>query len=96
MNGLHDNMEVMDKLGAVGAKDKEGAATATRTLAGIYQRAGGLMEELGRYDEAMRYYRQMDELAESLAADNPGLLDARRRPGQQQDHARPIRDEPAW
>ena len=36
------------------------------------------MEDLGRYDEATRYYRQMDELAESLAADNPGLLDARK------------------
>jgi eukaryotic-like serine/threonine-protein kinase len=79
VKGVHDNMEVMDQLGAVvRAKDKEGAALATRTLAGIYQRAGGLMADLGRYDEATRYYRQMDELAESLAADNPGSLDARR------------------
>ena len=37
LNGLRDNMEVMDKLADIGAKDKEGAATATRTLAGIYQ-----------------------------------------------------------
>ena len=79
VNAVHENMEVIEKLGAVArAKDKEGAATATRTLAGIYQRAGGLMEGLGRYDEATRYYRQMDELAESLAADNPGTLDAKR------------------
>ena len=77
-NGLRDNMEVMDKLAAVvGAKDKEGAATATKTLAGLYQRAGGMMDELGRFEEAARYFRQMDELAESLAADNPDLLDAR-------------------
>ena len=41
VNGLHENMEVIDKLGAVArTHDKEGAATATRTLAGIYQRAG--------------------------------------------------------
>jgi eukaryotic-like serine/threonine-protein kinase len=78
VKGLRDNMEVIDKLGAVGAQDKEAASTATRTLAGTYQRAGGLMEDLGRYDEAIRYYRQMDELAESLAAANPGLLDARK------------------
>src|SRR5262249_4099905 len=49
-----------------------------RTLAGIYQRAGGLMEDLGRYAEAVRYYRQMDALAEALATDNPGVLDAKR------------------
>ena len=78
VKGLHDNMEVIDKLGAVGAQDKEAAATATRTLAGIYQRGGGLMEDLGRNDEAIRYYRRMDEYAESLAANNPGSLDARR------------------
>jgi len=71
-------VEVVKQLGTVGAEDKEAAATATRTLAGIYQKAGGLMEGLGRYNEAIRYYRQMDELAESLAADNPGQLDAKR------------------
>ena len=70
-------MKVMDMLAVVGADDKEGAATATRTLAGIYQRAGGLAEGLGRYDEAMQYYRKMDELAESFAADNAGLPEAR-------------------
>ena len=79
LNGIRDNMEVMDKLGAVvGAKDKESAALATRTLAGIYQRAGVMMDELGRYQEAAKHYRQMDALAESLAAENPGMLEARR------------------
>jgi tetratricopeptide (TPR) repeat protein len=79
MKGLLANMEVMDKLAAdVGVLGEEEAATAKRTLAGIYQRAGGLMENLGRYDEAIRYYRQMDELAESFAADNPGQIDAKK------------------
>ncbi len=78
IDGIRDSMEVMARLAVVGANDKEGAATATRTLAGIYQRAGVITEELGRFDEATRYYRQMDEQAESLAADNPGLLEARR------------------
>jgi len=78
LNGLHANMKVVELLGAVGAPDKEAAATATRTLAGIYQRAGGLMEDFGRYDEALRYYRQMDELAEALAASNPGQIDLRK------------------
>ena len=89
MKGLHANMEVMDKLAPVGAKGKEETAIARRTLAGIYQRAGRLMEDLGRYDEAIRYYRQMDELAESLAADNPGSARRQEGPGQQQEHARP-------
>ncbi len=78
LNGLRANMKVVELLGAVGAPDKAAAATATRTLAGIYQRAGGLMEDFGRYDEALRYYRQMDELAESLAASNPGQIDLRK------------------
>ncbi len=76
INGLRENMEVMDKLADIGAKDKEGAATATRTLAGIYQRAGVMMDEVGRYEEAARYYRKMDELAELLAANNPELREA--------------------
>ncbi len=71
-------VEVIEQLGAVGAEDKEGAATATRTLARIHQQAGRLMEGLGRNDEAIRYYRQMDELAESLAAGNPGQIDAKK------------------
>ena len=71
-------MEVVDLLGAVGAEDKEAAATGTRTLAGIYQRAGGLMEDFGRYADAIRFYRQMDQLAESLAAGNPGQIDAKK------------------
>ncbi len=72
---LHATVEVMDQLGAVGAHDKEAAATATRTLAGIYQQAGGLMDVFGHYDDAMRYFQQLDKLAESLAADNPGQFD---------------------
>jgi tetratricopeptide (TPR) repeat protein len=36
------------------------------------------MENFGRYDEAIRYYRQMDELAESFAADHPGQIDAKK------------------
>jgi tetratricopeptide (TPR) repeat protein len=75
---LHATIEVMEKLGAVGAHDKEAAATATRTLAGIYQTAGGLMDVFGHYDDAIRYFRQMDELAESLVAGNPGEIEARR------------------
>jgi eukaryotic-like serine/threonine-protein kinase len=79
LKGIRENMEVMDKLAAVvHAKDKESAAVATRTLAGIYQRAGVMTEELSHFDEATRYYRQMDEQAELLAADNPGLLEARK------------------
>jgi tetratricopeptide (TPR) repeat protein len=79
MKGLQANMEVMDQLAAdVGVLGEEEAATVERTLVGIYQRAGGLMEDLGRYDEAIRYYRQMDELAESFAADNPGRIDAKK------------------
>ncbi len=75
---LHAYMEGMDQLYAVGAQDNEAAATATRTLTGIYQQAGGLMDDFGRYDEAIRYLRQMDDLAESLVAKNPGQIDARR------------------
>ncbi len=71
-------VEVIEQLGAVGAEDKEGAATATRTLARINQQAGRLMENYGRYNEAIRFYRQMDELAESLAAANPEQIDARK------------------
>ena len=72
---LHATIEVMDQLGAVGAHDKEAADTATRTLAGIYQQAGGLMDAFGHYDDAIRYFQQMDKLAESLAAGNPGRID---------------------
>ena len=75
---VHATVEVMDKLGAVGADDKEAAATATRTLTGIYQQAGGLMDDFERYDDAKRYFRQMDDLAESLVAKNPGQTEARR------------------
>ncbi len=75
---LHATVELMEKLAAVGAHDKEAAATATRTLAGIYQQAGNLMDVFGHYDDAMRYFQQMDKLAESLAAGNPGQLDFRR------------------
>ena len=53
---LHATIEVMDQLGAVGADDKEAAATATRTLAGIYQQAGGLMDDFERYDDAIRIF----------------------------------------
>jgi len=70
-------VEVVKQLGAVGAEDKETAA-ATRTLARIYLQAGGLMENLGRYNEAILCYRQMDELAELLAAANPGQIDAKK------------------
>ena len=77
IDGLRDNMKVMDMLAVVGADDKEGSATATQHPGRDLPARGGLAEGLGRYDEAMQYYRKMDGLAESLAADNPELPEAR-------------------
>ncbi len=36
------------------------------------------MDDFERYDDAIRYFRQMDDLAESLAARSPGEIEARR------------------
>ena len=77
VNGLHANMEVIDKLGAVVRPRQGGGGHSHQDPRRDLPATGGLMEVLGRYDEATRYYRQMDELAESLAAANPGSHDAR-------------------
>ena len=57
------------------ARDKEGFAVATRTLAGINQRAGLIAMEYGKYDETTRYFRRMEELSEQLAAAEPDALE---------------------
>ena len=73
LSGLEATMASLEQLGTV-ARDKEGFALATRTLAGINQRAGLIAMEYGKYDETARYYRRMEELAEQLrAADPEGL-----------------------
>ena len=64
----------MEQLGTV-APDKEGSALGLRALAGINQRAGLIALEYGRYDETARYFRRMEELAEQLAAADPGALE---------------------
>ena len=48
------------------ARDKEGFSVATRTLAGINQRAGLIAMEYGKYDETTRYFRRMEELSERI------------------------------
>ena len=57
------------------ARDKEGFALATRTLAGINQCEGQIAMEYGRYDETARYFRRMEELSEELAAADPDELE---------------------
>jgi tetratricopeptide (TPR) repeat protein len=74
MKGLEATMASMEKLGTV-ARDKEGFSVATRTLAGINQRAGLIAMEYGKYDETARYFRRMEELSEQLAAAEPDALE---------------------
>ena len=57
------------------ARDQEGFALGTRTLAGINQRAGLIAMEYGKYDETARYFRRMEALAEQLAAADPDGLE---------------------
>jgi tetratricopeptide (TPR) repeat protein/tRNA A-37 threonylcarbamoyl transferase component Bud32 len=74
LTGLEATIASLEKLGTV-ARDKEGFALATRTLAGINQRAGQIAMEYGRYDETARYFRRMEELSEELAAADPAALE---------------------
>ncbi len=74
LTGLEATMASLEQLGTV-ARDKEGFALGTRTLAGINQRAGQIAMEYGKYDETARYFRRMDELAEQLAAADPDALE---------------------
>ena len=74
LRGLEATIASLEQLGTV-ARDKEGFALATRTLAGINQRAGQIAMEYGKYEETARYYRRMEELAEQLAAADPGGLE---------------------
>jgi serine/threonine-protein kinase len=74
MTGLEATIASLEQLGTV-ARDKEGFALATRTLAGINQRAGQIAMDYGKYDETARYFRRMEELAEQLAADDPDGLE---------------------
>ncbi len=74
LTGLEATIASLEQLGTV-ARDKEGFALATRTLAGINQRAGQIAMEYGKYDETDRYFRRMDELARELAASDPDALE---------------------
>ena len=74
LTGLEATIASLEQLGTV-ARDKEGFALATRTLAGINQRAGLIAMEYGKYDETARYFRRMEELAEQLAAADPDALE---------------------
>ena len=74
LTGLEATIASLEQLGTV-ARDKEGFALGTRTLAGINQRAGQIAMEYGKYDETARYFRRMDELAEQLAASDPDALE---------------------
>jgi tetratricopeptide (TPR) repeat protein/tRNA A-37 threonylcarbamoyl transferase component Bud32 len=74
LTGLEATIASLEQLGTV-ARDKEGFALATRTLAGINQRAGQIAIEYGKYDKAARYFRRMDELAEELSIADPEALE---------------------
>jgi serine/threonine-protein kinase len=74
MSGLEATIGSLEQLGTV-ARDKEGFALATRTLAGVNQRAGLISMEYGKYDETIRYFRRMEELSEQLAAAEPDALE---------------------
>ena len=74
LTGLEATIESLEQLGKV-ARDKEGFALATRTLAGINQRAGLIAMEYGKYDETARYFRRMEQLAEELVAADPDGLE---------------------
>jgi serine/threonine-protein kinase len=70
-DSLAQTMNAMEQLGAV-VKDPQGEFVAARTLAGINQQAGRIMDELGRYKEAGEYFHRMDDLIEATAAAHPG------------------------
>jgi serine/threonine-protein kinase len=74
LKGLEATIASMEQLGTV-ARDKEGFALGTRTLAGINQRAGLIAMEYGKYSETARYFRRMVELADELADADPGALE---------------------
>ncbi len=74
LTGLEATIASLEQLGTV-ARDKEGFTVATRTLAGINQRAGLIAMEYGKYDETTRYFRRMEELSEQLAAAEPDALE---------------------
>jgi serine/threonine-protein kinase len=74
LTGLEATIASLEQLGTV-ARDKEGFAVATRTLAGINQRAGLIAMEYGKYNETTRYFRRMEELSEQLAAAEPDALE---------------------
>jgi eukaryotic-like serine/threonine-protein kinase len=74
LTGLEATIASLEQLGTV-ARDTEGFALATRTLAGINQRAGIIATEYGKYDETARYFRRMEELAEQLVAADPDGLE---------------------
>ncbi len=74
LTGLEATIASLEQLGTV-ARDQEGFAVATRTLAGINQRAGLIAMEYGKYDETTRYFRRMEELSEQLAAAEPDALE---------------------
>ena len=67
LKGLEATIASLEQLGTV-ARDKEGFALATRTLAGINQCAGIIAIEYGKYDDTARYYGRMEKLADELAA----------------------------
>ena len=72
--GLDEVVKVMEQLAEV-VRDQQGEYAAIKALAGINQRAGKVVDELGRYDEAARYFRRMDELAQRLAKSSPPTAD---------------------
>jgi eukaryotic-like serine/threonine-protein kinase len=74
LTGLEATIASLEQLGTV-ARDNEGFALGIRTLAGINQRAGQIAMEYGKYDEAARYFRRMEALAEQLAAADPDALE---------------------
>ena len=74
MTGLEATIASLEGLATV-ARDREASAVATRTLAGINQRAGLIAMEYGKYDETARYFRRMEELSEQLAAAEPDALE---------------------
>jgi eukaryotic-like serine/threonine-protein kinase len=74
MTGLEATIASLEQLGTV-ARDTEGFALGIRALCGINQRAGLIAIDYGKYDETTRYFRRMEELAEQLAAADPGALE---------------------
>ena len=76
---MRANMDVMDQLGGAAALDDDkNAELALRTLAGLNQRTGRVMDEIGKHDEAERYFKKMDELADRLAARNPKAIEPKK------------------